>query len=111
MPIEQRQTDSTAAVVAITGRLTYGRDTAGLETLVKELCQQAGRKIVFDLSALDYTDSSGIGAVVACLTLIKKAGGELRLAGASPRIQRIFSMTGVDRLISSYPDVAAAVAG
>jgi anti-sigma B factor antagonist len=110
MPIEQRPSNSAATVVAITGRLIYGRDTTGLEALVKDLCKDAGPKVVFDLAALDYTDSSGIGAVVACLTMIKKAGGDLRLAGASPRIQRIFSMTGVDRLVSQYPDVAAAVA-
>lgn len=111
MPIEQRQSDSNAAVVAISGRFIHGRDTDGLETLVKDLCKQAGRKVVFDLSALDYTDSSGVGALVACLTHIKKAGGELRLAGVNPRIQRILSMTGVDRLLSQYPNVAAAVAG
>ena len=111
MPIEQRQSDSSGVVVAISGRLVHGRDTAGLEAMVKDLCKDAGRKIVFDLSALDYTDSSGIGAVVACLTLIKKSGGELRVAGANPRIQRIFSMTGVDRLMPQFPNVAAAMAG
>jgi len=110
MPIEQRQSDSTSAVIAISGRLVYGRDTTALETMVKDLSKEAGRKVVFDLSTLDYTDSSGIGAIVACLTLIKKAGGDLRLAGASPRIQRILSMTGVDRMMPQYPTVAAAVA-
>jgi anti-sigma B factor antagonist len=56
-------------------------------------------------------DSSGVGALISCLTVIKKAGGELRLAGASPRIQRILGMTGVDKLLPAYPTVDAAVAG
>ena len=47
-------------------------------------------------TALDYADSSGSGMLVSCLTNVKKAGGELKLAGANPRIRRIFAMTGVD---------------
>ena len=110
MPIEHRQVDSTA-VVAISGRLVFGRETERLESLVKDLSAQGGRKFVFDISALDYIDSSGVGALISCLTLIKKAGGELRLAGANPRIQRILGMTGVDKLLRIYPTVDAAVAG
>jgi anti-sigma B factor antagonist len=110
MPIAHRQVDS-AAVLAISGRLVFGRDTDQLESLVKELSAQSTRKFVFDLSALDYMDSSGVGALVSCLTLIRKAGGELRLAGASPRIWRILTMTGVDKLLQAYPTVDAAVAG
>jgi len=111
MAIEQRQNDSSAVVVAITGRLVFGRDTDRLESLIKELTAHSGHKFVFDVSALDYTDSSGVGALVSCLTVIKKSGGELRLAGASARIQRILSMTGVDKLVSLYANVDAAVTG
>jgi anti-sigma B factor antagonist len=110
MPIEHRQVDSTA-VVTISGRLVFGRETERLESLAKDLSAQGGRKFVFDVSALDYLDSSGVGALISCLTVIKKAGGELRLAGASPRIQRILGMTGVDKLLPAYPTVDAAVAG
>lgn len=98
-------------MVAISGRLVHGKETAGLEAMIEDICKTAGRTVVFDLSSLDYTDSSGVGALVACLTKIKKAGGELRIAGASQRIQRILSMTGVDRMTTLYPNVAAAVAG
>jgi len=110
MPIEHQQVDSTA-VVTISGRLVFGRETERLESLAKDLSAQGGRKFVFDVSALDYLDSSGVGALISCLTVIKKAGGELRLAGASPRIQRILGMTGVDKLLPAYPTVDAAVAG
>lgn len=110
MPFEHRQVDS-ASVVVISGRLTFGPDAAQLESMVQELAQQGERTFVFDVSGLHYTDSSGVGALVSCLTAIKKAGGELRLAGASPRIMRILSITGVDQLMHFYPTVDAAVAG
>jgi anti-anti-sigma factor len=109
MPLEHRQVDSTA-VVAMSGRLLFGHDTEHMENMVKDLLAKGGRRFVFDISTLDYTDSSGVGAMVACLTLIKKAGGEMRLAGAKPRIHRILTMTGVDQLVPFYPTVQEAVA-
>ncbi len=110
MPIESRKTDSGVAVITISGRLVFGREVDRLETLVNELITAGQQKFVFDLSTLDYVDSSGIGTIVACLTHIKQGGGELRTAGSNPRIQRLFTMTGVDKLLSFYPTVAEATA-
>jgi anti-sigma B factor antagonist len=111
MPIETKQTDSGVAVVTVAGRLVLGRDVERLETAVGELLKQERKKFVFDISALDYADSSGIGTLVACLTHINKAGGELRMAGANARMLRLFKMTGVNNLMSMYPTVAEASAG
>ena len=110
MPLEHRQVDSTQ-VVEISGRLVFGRETEQLESLVKDLSAQGASRVVFDISALEYTDSSGVGALVASLTLIKRAGGELRMAGARPRIQRILELTGMDKLVQFYSTVEEAVAG
>lgn len=108
MPVETRQMDGGAALVIVTGRLTLGRDVDQLEAVVKELITQGQKKFIFDVSGLDYADSAGIGTVVACVTHIKKAGGDMRMAGANARVLRLFQMTGVDRILSLYPSVAAA---
>ena len=63
---------------------------------------------MLDATKLDYIDSAGIGAPVSALTNVKKAGGDLRLAGAKDRILRLFTMTGVDRLLTIYPTLADA---
>ena len=108
MPIETRQMDPGIIVVTVSGRLVLGRDVERLESTVSELLGQEQRRFVFDISALDYADSSGIGTLVSCLTHIKKAGGDLRMAGANARMLRLFQMTGVGPLMSLYPTVAAA---
>jgi anti-sigma B factor antagonist len=110
MPIETKQVEAGSAVVAVSGRLILGKELERLETTVKGLLEQGQKTFVFDLSALDYADSSGIGTFVACLTAIRKAGGQLRMAGVNPRIERLFKLTGVDHLMANYPTVAAAVA-
>ena len=111
MPIETKQMDSGVAVVTVAGRLVLGRDVEHLESAIHDLLKQEQKKFVFDISALDYADSSGIGTLVSCLTHIKKAGGDLRMAGANARMLRLFQMTGVDQLMSLYPTGAAATAG
>jgi anti-anti-sigma factor len=110
MPIETKQLDSGIAVVAISGRLVLGKDEERLEAVTHEFIKQGQKKFVFDIAALDYADSSGIGTLVSCLTNIKKGGGELRMAGANVRMTRLFQMTGVTTLISMFPTVAEASA-
>ena len=88
-----------------------GKEVERLESTVKDLIGQGQNKIyVFDLTTLDYADSSGIGTFVSCLTAIKKNGSEMRIAGANARIQRLFTLTGVDHLMTQFPTVAAATA-
>jgi len=108
MPIEVKHLDSGTAVVTVSGRLVIGQDEQRLEAVTAELLQQGRKKFVFDISALDYADSSGIGTMVACLTRIKQTNGDLRIAGANPRMLRLFKMTGVVSLMPFYPTVAAA---
>ena len=110
MPIESKQTDTGIAVISISGRLVLGKEAERLESLVNELLQKNQKKFVFDLAALEYADSSGIGTFVSCISAVKKAGGELRMAAVNPRIQRLFQLTGINHLMSVYPTVAEAAA-
>ncbi|MCX6630628.1 MAG: STAS domain-containing protein [Candidatus Solibacter sp.] len=110
MSVEAKQLDSGVSVVTITGRLAMGGETERLDATVKGLLQKDRKKFVLDITALDYVDSSGIGMLVSCLTNVKKAGGELKLAGANPRIRRIFAMTGVDTMMPMCDTLADATA-
>jgi anti-sigma B factor antagonist len=111
MPIESKRSEAGAAVIALSGRLVFGRDLELLENAVKKLIEQGEKRTILDASTLEYVDSAAIGTLVSCVSNVKKAGGELRLAGASPRIVRLFAMTGVDRLLPVYPNVSEAAAG
>lgn len=110
MSVETKQLDSGVAVVTVAGRLALGGETDRLDAAVKSLLQKDQNRIVLDISALDYADSSGIGMLVSCLTNVKKAGGEFKLVGANARIKRILSMTGVDSMMSMFDTLAAATA-
>jgi len=108
MPIEHKRMERGIAVIALSCRMTFGRDAEQFEAAVRQLLDTGDRKFVLDATALDYIDSAGIGALVSALTNVKKAGGDLRLAGAKDRILRLFTMTGIDKLLAVYPTVADA---
>jgi hypothetical protein len=46
-----------------------------------------------------------------CFGKMKKAGGDLRVAGATDTVKAVLKMTNVDSIVSLYPTAAAAVAG
>jgi anti-anti-sigma factor len=109
MAVETKQLESGFAVVTVSGRLALGGETEKFNAAVNTLLQKAQKKFILDISGLDYVDSSGVGMLVSCLTNVKKAGGELRLVGANPRIKRILSMTGVDNLMPMFSTLNEAI--
>ncbi len=65
-------------------------------------------RLVLDLSGVDFVDSSGLGAIVACL---KRLGprGELAIAGARGAVSRLFTLTRMDKVFPLHDTVEAAV--
>ncbi len=96
-------------VVELKGRLTLGDQLTTAEESIKQLAASQ-RKIVIDLTEADFIDSAGLGMLVACSATASGAGGQLRVAGAIPRVQQIFLMTQVYRVVPLYADVKTAVA-
>ncbi|MFC0472364.1 STAS domain-containing protein [Halalkalibacter kiskunsagensis] len=61
---------------------------------------ELGQTVRVDLSNVDYIDSTGLGVFIGALKAIHDKNGTLTLAGMSKRIQRLFSITGLDEVIS-----------
>ena len=68
-------------------------------------------RIVVDLSATTFIDSSGLGALIGGLKKARQAGGDLRIAGAPEQVQMVLGLTNLDRVLRPYADVAAATHG
>jgi anti-anti-sigma factor len=110
MAVETKQLESGYAVITISGRLALGGETEKLNAAINALLQKDRKRVVLDISGLDYVDSSGVGMLVSCLTNVKKVGGDLKVVGANQRIRRIFTMTGIDNVMPMFPTVAEATA-
>lgn len=65
-------------------------------------------RVVLDVSAVEFLDSSGLGALVAVMKLMP--GQKLELAGPGPVMSKVLALTKMDRVFVIHPDAAAATA-
>jgi anti-sigma B factor antagonist len=67
--------------------------------------------VVADMTATTFCDSSGMHAIVTAYQQAVAVGTGLRLVIRNPATRRVFELSGVDTVISIYPDLLAALSG
>jgi len=90
------RTMGTWTVLAVAGELDLAT-APGLRERVREMTPDGPLKVALDLTAVGFVDSSGLGAIVACLKHVRELGGELVLVApdASP-VAKLLSLTGLE---------------
>jgi anti-sigma B factor antagonist len=66
--------------------------------------------VIADLRAVEFLDSTGLGAIVGGHKRLRTNNGSLVLAASPDRIVRLFRITGLDRAFSLYNSVPEAIA-
>jgi anti-sigma B factor antagonist len=54
-----------------------------------------GMKAEIDLADVEYMDSTGLGVFVGYFKQMKENGGHVKITGLSPRLKRLFDITGL----------------
>ena len=57
------------------------------------------RRLVFDVSQLDFMDSSGIGLIIGRYKRLSRRGGSVAVAAPDKRIDKLFQMSGVYQVV------------
>lgn len=55
--------------------------------------------LIFDLSKVEFMDSSGIGLLIGRYKRMQARGGQTYLSGGNRQIDRILALSGIDTLI------------
>ena len=76
-----------------------GRPCQDLEEQVDELVLQGVVKMILDVTDVQRIDSTGFGTIVNCSQKLKKAGGGLRVVGASGMVEEIAQSSQLPRII------------
>lgn len=97
-------------VIALTGNLMGGPDASALNTALHELVDGGKKYIVLDLGGVQFMNSSGLGLLIGSASLLKTAGGALRIACASEKILALIRITKLGSIFESYPSVEDAAA-
>jgi len=112
MSLEVRtiQAENGVTVIVPTGRL----DVAGAPALreaLSEITQDGPPRVVIDLEAVSFVDSTGLGSVIAALKQLRTTQGELRLAAPNQQVRVVLELTTLDRVFPYYASVEEALAG
>ncbi len=73
------------------------------------LAAKGAVRLIVDLGGVDFLDSTGLGALVGGLRRLREAGGSLALAISTPRILRIFQITGLTQALAAQHSVTDAI--
>lgn len=66
------------------------------------------KRILLDMSKVDYLNSSGIALVIQMLMQAGKAGQTIQTFGLTPHFQKVFTMVGITKYTKIHADEAAA---
>ena len=86
-------------------------DAANSRHLRQEVMNLVGTgstRIILDISAVQFMDSSGLGSMVSILKTIG-GKGDLVISGAKGIVADLFKLTRMDRVFCMTPDVSVAV--
>lgn len=97
-----RQPDGTARL-DVEGDLDLATRSALVGQVDRLLEDTAVTGIVIDVSAVDFIDSSCIGALVGCKLNAEQSGRTLLVAGARGQVDEVFRMTGVTAILTVPP--------
>ena len=96
-------------VVDAAGRITLGEGASSLRDAIRDLSTKGDKKILLNLSEVNYIDSSGIGEMVSGFTSVTNANGQLKLLGLSKRVKDLLQITKLYTVFEDFDDEAAAV--
>lgn len=71
---------------------------------MREVVQAPASRVILDLSAVTFLDSSGLGAVVAVRKLLGPDRA-LELAGLTPSVEKVFRLTRMDSVFTIHSRV------
>ena len=97
-------------IITLKGKLILQDETSQLHDCIKSVLERDINKIVLNLKNLTRISSLGIGAIMRALTIVRDAGGDLRLAGLDSNIKNIFEITRLIGVIQIFDQNDQAIA-
>lgn len=107
MQIEQKIVNDILVVTPLEKRIDASSAPDFKEKLINWILQDQ-KRILLDLSLVDFIDSSGLGAIVSCLKAIGN-NGDLVICSIRDTVMSLFQLTRMNRVFQIFPSQDEAV--
>lgn len=81
-----------------------GATTNELKLQVTDLLQQGTDIVLLDMNQVTFMNSTGIGALVATLKIVRAQRKQIYLCGLSAQVKMLFELTKMDRVFKIFLD-------
>ena len=100
------------SVIVATLDLDVDHSTVGIirSKIDMEIKRNPVSLLIFDMTNLEFIDSSGIGLILGRYKLISSLGGKICIANAKKHIIKLINMSGLHKILSVYSSVDEAMA-
>jgi anti-sigma B factor antagonist len=106
--IQEREREG-ITILDFKGRISAGPEATALREKVAELSAAGKNNLVLNLAGVDYIDSTGLGALVVCVTGLRRIGGNMKLLNLNRRNIDLLVMTKLDTVFEVFTDEQDAV--
>ncbi len=98
--------------VQVEGRVDHSTAPAFGSVLLPHIegCAGDEKKILVDLSKVNYMSSAGLRVLMIAAKGCRKQDGKMVLAGLQPNVREVFQIGRFDLVLDAYPTVRAALA-
>ncbi|MCG2589328.1 STAS domain-containing protein [Rhodohalobacter sulfatireducens] len=97
-------------IIEFKGNVMGGPDAVSLNEELHELIEKDKTNVVVDLGKVKFMNSSGLGMLIGALTTMKKAGGDLRIANPTDKIESLLIITKLITVFKHYKTLDEAIA-
>lgn len=99
--ITEPEMEKGIAVVAFTQDSLDASNTKVFRDAIQPVLEQEDQ-VLLDLHALQFVDSSGLGALLSCLRTLSDRGGTLSLCNMSKPVRTLFELVRMFRIFDIY---------
>jgi anti-sigma B factor antagonist len=95
-------------VLQVIGRIDVS-NAKSLKVKIQDFIGHGEVNFLITMDSVDYIDSSGLGALVACLKAANAAGGTVKIAGLKEYQKQVFQTMRLDRVFQLYDESTQAL--
>lgn len=96
-------------ILTLKGNVMGGPSATTFHDDIKKLVEKDKTNVVADLSKVKFMNSSGLGILISSMTSLRNAGGDLKISGASDRIESLLMVTKLITVFDHYKTLDEAV--
>lgn len=96
-------------LIFLSGEMDHHSCDSARRSIDEEYHRHGATHIIFDCENINFMDSSGLGLIMGRYRLASSLNGRVMVSHVSSQLDRIFTLSGLYKLVKKVPDAATAI--